>query len=157
MTDNISDKANGWFSTALNGVKTAAGKGVSFFKKSWVIMTLVTALIGAAGYVIYLNHKNKVTEEELATQVEKTEELRAKTEEVIAINQQNQEVLRQLQADRERTDQLVDSFNRQINLNSKVLSAIGSKVSNLQDGELAPVLRETIRELQLLREKRAND
>lgn len=154
MTENISEKANGWFSTAIEGIKTTAGKGVSFFKKSWVILTLVTALIGAAGYVIYLNHKNQTAAEELKAQVEKTDELRAKTEEVIAINQQNQEVLNQLQNDRDRTDRLVESFNQQINLNSKVLSAIGTKVSTLQDGELAPVLRETIRELQDLREKR---
>jgi Tfp pilus assembly protein PilO len=154
MTDNISDKTNGWFSTAIEGIKTSASNGVSFFKKSWVILTLVTALIGAAGYVIYLNHKNEKIAEDLAVQEQKTEELKAKTEEVIAINQQNQQVLQQLKDDRERTDRLVESFNEQINLNSKVLSVIGTKVSTLQDGQVAPVLRETVRELQQLREKR---
>jgi uncharacterized protein HemX len=152
--NDISGKVNSWFSTAIDGIKIAASNGVSFFKKSWVILTLVTALVGAAGYVMYLNHKNQSTTEKLEEQVKATEELRAKTEEVIQLNQHNQEVYTQLQADRERMDSLVQSFNSQLATNSRVISAIGTKVSTLQDGELAPVLRETIRELEKLREQR---
>lgn len=152
--NDISEKANSWFSTAINGVKTAASNGVSFFRKSWVILTLTTALVGAAGYVIYLNHKNESTTQKLEEQVKAAEELRVKTEEVIQLNQRNREVYAQLQADRERMDSLVQSFNLQLAANSRVISAIGTKVSTLQDGELAPVLRETVRELDKLREQR---
>ena len=150
----MGDKVKGWFATAVEGVKTAADEGVGFFKKSWVILSLTAALIGAAGYVYYLNSKNEKAQADLEEVKTKMDDLKVQTENVIKINEQNAITVQQLQEDRERMDALVYSFNAQLDLNGKILSKIGDKVGTLEDGKLAPVLRETLREIQTLREQR---
>ena len=144
MTTETNNKIVSWGSDVWNGIKTTADKGAGFFKRSFIIMTLVSALCGAIGYVYYLDHKSQQTQVALE----------AKTEEVIEINKHNQEIVTKLQADQEKMDALVSTVNEQLVMNSRVISAIGTKVSTLKDGDLAPVLRETIRDLQALRVQR---
>lgn len=154
MTTETNNKIVSWGSDVWNGIKTTADKGAGFFKRSFIIMTLVSALCGAIGYVYYLDHKSQQTQVALEAAEQKAEALRAKTEEVIEINKHNQEIVTKLQADQEKMDALVSTVNEQLVMNSRVISAIGTKVSTLKDGDLAPVLRETIRDLQALRVQR---
>ena len=151
---SISEKVNGWFSQSFESVKLAFGGGVGIVKKGWTILALAGALAAAGAYIVYVNHKSTQAEEELAQMQEKSEQLQQQTKELIELNAQNQQVYSQLQQDRERMDALVNNFNYQLQANAKALSSIGNKVSSLEDGKLAPVLRETVRQLQQLREAR---
>jgi uncharacterized protein YoxC len=159
--DKAQEKAAGYFRQSWDAIKLYWTAGTGIVKRGWTIAVLAAALTGAGGYILYLNHKNKQAAEEVAkaqSQIievqEQSKRLIAQTNDLIKLNQENQAIYEQLQRDREQVVQLVEGFNAQMRANANALSKIGNQVSHLEDGEVAPVLRETVRQVQALRQSR---
>jgi flagellar motility protein MotE (MotC chaperone) len=159
--DKAQEKAVGYFRQSWDAIKLYWTAGTGIVKRGWTISVLAAALTGAGGYILYLNHKNKQAAEEVAkaqSQIvevqEQSKRLIDQTNDLIKLNQENQAIYEQLQRDREQVVQLVEGFNAQMRANANALSKIGNQVSHLEDGEVAPVLRETVRQVQALRQSR---
>lgn len=161
--DDAQKKATGYFRQSWDAIKLYWTAGTGIVKRGWTIAVLAAALTGAGGYILYLNHKNKQAAEEVVkvqeqmVQVqEQSKRLIDQTNDLIKLNQENQAIYEQLQRDRAQVEQLVEGFNAQMRANTQALSKIGNQVSHLEDGELAPVLRETIHQVQMLRTKESS-
>lgn len=159
--DKAQEKAVGYFRQSWDAIKLYWTAGTGIVKRGWTIAALAAALTGAGGYILYLNYKNKQAAEEVAkaqSQIvevqEQSKRLIDQTNDLIKLNQENQAIYEQLQRDREQVVQLVEGFNAQMRANANALSKIGNQVSHLEDGEVAPVLRETVRQVQALRQSR---
>ena len=150
MSQETVDRANGWLSLSISNIGTA-------LKRGWVMITLTSALLGASGYILYLNHKAEQTQQQLVEQIQTTETLKQKTQELLDINTSNRVTIEQIQKDKERISILVEDFNQQLANNNHALAAIGTKVATLKDGELAPVLRQTLLQIQQLRASRQRE
>jgi len=151
---SIPEKAKAYFGQSWDAIKLAWMGGVGIVKKGWTIFALAAALAGAAGYILWLNHKNEAAQQQIEEVQAEAKRLAEQSNELIQLNKENQAVYQQLQQDREHIDALVTTFNYQLQANARALNSIGNSVSKLADGQLAPVLRETVRELQRLREER---
>lgn len=148
------EKAKEYGIKSWEAIKLAWAGGIGIVKKGWTIFALSAALMGAAGYIWWLGHKNQQAEEKILEVTTQIDDLKKQSQELIELNQKNQETYSKIAEDRARMDQLVESFNYQITANVKALNSISRKVNTLEDGELAPVLKETIRQIQSLREAR---
>lgn len=151
MSDEAKDKAKDYAITSWEAIKLSFSAGVGIVKKGWTIIVLAGALAGAAGYIFYLNNKQEKTAEQLAKIEEHASKLEEQSRELIKLNQENQAVYQQLTEDRAQVTALIMGFNTQMQASAKALSKIGTSISTLKDGEVAPVLKETVRQLQALR------
>lgn len=149
----MNEKAKEYFKQSWTNIKLVFQGGLTIIKKGWVIITLSVALAGAAGYIWWLDYKQQKAEEQITQLQDQAVKLEEQSKQLIQLNQENEKVYEQLAKDRAQVEALVTNFNAQLTANAKALTSISKSVNKLEDGEVAPVLKETIRSIQELRLK----
>lgn len=142
---------NNWFHTALNNIIELGKGGISWFKKSWMVLSLSGILIGAGIYVMSLQAEQEKAKAALEVQQQAAIALQTRIDDAIKVNESNREVLSRIVEDKNTATILIDHLNDKISENNKTLFMISKKINTLEDGKLAPVLRETLRKLQEIR------
>jgi uncharacterized protein HemX len=143
MSDT-NEQALTWLEKAKDGISVAWIGTSNIVKRGWTIWVLAIALIGAAGTVMYLNKKNKEAEQQLG---QITQELNT----VVDANRTTQETLNRVLEEQLKAYQAVTRLNEVIRQNHEQYDNIAKKLSKLADGPVAPVLRETLRDIQTIR------
>ena len=138
------EQALTWLEKAKDGISVAWIGTSNIVKRGWTIWVLAIALIGAAGTVMYLNKKNKEAEQQLG---QITQELNT----VVDANRVTQETLNRVLEEQLKAYQAVTRLNEAIRQNHEQYDIISKKLSKLADGPVAPVLRETLRDIQTIR------
>ena len=143
MSDT-NEQALTWLEKAKDGISVAWIGTSNIVKRGWTIWVLAIALIGAAGTVMYLNKKNKEAEQQLG---QITQELNT----VVDANRTTQETLNRVLEEQLKAYQAVTRLNEVIRQDHEQYDNIAKKLSKLADGPVAPVLRETLRDIQTIR------
>ncbi|MEM2159654.1 MAG: hypothetical protein QXN55_01715 [Candidatus Nitrosotenuis sp.] len=138
------EQALTWLEKAKDGISVAWIGTSNIVKRGWTIWVLAIALIGAAGTVMYLNKKNKEAEQQLG---QITQELNT----VVDANRVTQETLNRVLEEQLRAYQAVTQMNEVIRRDHQQYDSIAKKLDKLADGPVAPVLRETLRDIQSIR------
>jgi cell division protein FtsB len=144
---NIKDN----LSLAFDSVKVGLSTTATVFKKGWMIFLLTTALIGTTGYLAYQKWKNTQAQNEVVKLEQEVEGLKEQSKQLIEMNEENRRVVEELKQDRELVNSMMRSFNEQVHQNNLMMRGVADKINGLEDGQVAPVLRETLREIEKIR------
>lgn len=145
MSTEDNQKAFSWLQKAKDGLTIAWIGGSNIVKRGWTIWVLGIALIGAATYMLYVAKQK----DEAMAQLQASQ---ASLQEAIIANQATTQAIIDMQADMQRTFEATQRLNQKLEQDNQVFNSIAGKLDKLEDGKVAPVLRETLREVQHLRE-----
>jgi len=126
-------------------------KQLGFFGFTFILIVVILACLGGAG--LWVKTKINVLENEKLTLQVQNEQLVADNARVLEVNKNNTFIIEQLNKDKERGNQIVTELKAQRKKDATTLANLRKSIRDIikndpsQDGEVSPVLKQTLQSI----------